>query len=606
MKYTCPQCEASYDVNDLDLAFLEKLSPIIKGERYDYLPPKLCHDCRSQRRLAVRNESKLYYRSCDLTGEKFVSLYPADSPYTVYKEEVWWSDEWNAMDYGRDMDFSRPFFEQFNELRLAVPRRGMQQDGTVENCDYTTYTSGCKNCYLMFSSGYCEDVYNSSWMVMCNSSADCYSCLSCELIYECVDCVNCYNCFFLQDCYGCQDSYFLENCRNCHHCIACKNLRSKGYHIFNQPVSKEQYEEMKEELHNGGMIEMKKKFAEWSKEVPTLYAHLLSSENCTGNMIEHASNCYNCFDVILGAQDMRHCQVCGWKGKDMMDCFGTGRESELMYEVSGALTSQRLGFSCNVQMSSDCYYCECIKHCKYCFGCIGLNHAKFCILNKQYSKEQYEELVPRLIEHMKRTGEWGENVPIVYCPFPYNETIAMEYFPLKKEEALARGFKWKDEVVRIPDVEKIVSSSKIPLTIDKVPDEILNWAIKCELTGKPYVITAQELVFYRKMRLPIPNLHPDQRHINRKNRRLPARTWNRYCFKCNCALKTPYSPETPYKIYCDECFLNEAYSGDGKEHFAGDDNHLLNQKMLHKARVSYRKLSTTARTAKKVVGNMLK
>jgi len=31
---------------------------------------------------------------------------------------------------------------------------------------------------------------------------------------------------------------------------------------------------------------------------------------------------------------------------------------------------------------------------------------KYCILNKQYSKEEYEELVPKIIEHMQKTGEW--------------------------------------------------------------------------------------------------------------------------------------------------------------------------------------------------------
>lgn len=605
MNYQCIQCGNSYSITDEDLDFLEKLSPVVGGVRYGYQPPKYCHDCRFQRRLAVRNESKLYFRLCDLTGEKFVSLYCPDSPYTVYKEDAWWSDVWEAMNYGMEIDFKRPFFEQFNELRLAVPRRGMQQDGTVENCEYTTYTSGSKNCYLMFSSGYCEDVYNSSWMVMCNTSADCYSCLSCELIYECVDCVNCYQCFYLRDCYGCQDSYFLENCRNCHHCIACKNLRSKGYHIFNKPVSKEEYKIVKEQLHNGGMPAMQKQFAEWSKAVPTLYAHVLTSENCTGNMIEHASNCHNCFDVLLGAQDMRHCHVCGWKGKDMMDCFGTGKESELMYEVSGALTSQRLGFSCNVQMSSDCLYCECIKHCKYCFGCIGINHAKFCIFNKQYTKEEYDEIVPRLIEHMKQTGEWGENIPVAYSPFCYNETIAAEYFPLTKEEVIAKGFRWKDEIINIPDVEKVVSSDKIPPVIDNVPDEILNWAIRCELTKKPYVITAQELEFYRNMRLPIPGVHPDQRHVDRKNRRLPAKLWTRTCFKCNRSLQTPYAPETPYHIYCDECFLNETYNGDDNEYTAGDSNHLLNQKMLHKANLSYKKLANVTHIVKRVIESKL-
>ncbi|MBI2463571.1 hypothetical protein HYV57_01295 [Candidatus Peregrinibacteria bacterium] len=605
MNHTCIQCGFSYSVTEEDLAFLKKLSPVINDVRYDIPPPRCCPDCRFQRRLAIRNESKLYNKRCDLTGEEFVSLYSQDSPHKAYKQDVWWSDSWNPFEYGRDIDFSRPFFEQLHELKLAVPRRGMQQGATLENCEYTTYTDYCKNCYLTFACGYCENVYNSSWLVMCNSCIDCYSCVSSELLYECADCVNCYNCFFLQDCYGCQDSYFLENCRNCHHSICCKNLRSKGYHIFNQPVSKEKYEALQKELHERGIKAMQKKFIEWSNTLPTLYAHLISSENCTGNMIEHANNCYNCFDIILGAQDLRHCQVCGWKGKDMMDCFGTGKESELMYEITGALRSQRALFSSSVQMSSDCFYCDCIKHIQYCFGCIGINHRKFCILNKQYTKEQYEELVPRLIKHMNSTGEWGENIPIAYSPFCYNETIAMEYFPLSKQEALTKGLRWKDEIIERPDVQKIIPAEKLPIKIDDIPDEILNWAIECEETKKPYFITAQELLLYRRMRLSIPKTHPDQRHLARRKRRLPSKLWKRTCDRCNRSIETPYQPGTPQRIYCEPCFLHETYHSDHKENIAGDDTHVLNQKMLNQARVSYSKFSNTARAAQKVIAAKL-
>jgi len=63
-----------------------------------------------------------------------------------------------------------------------------------------------------------------------------------------------------------------------------------------------------------------------------------------------------------------------------------------------------------------------------------LNTAKYCILNKQYTKEEYEKLMPKIIEYMEKTEEWGEFFPASLSPFGYNETIAMEYFPLTREE----------------------------------------------------------------------------------------------------------------------------------------------------------------------------
>ncbi|USN57480.1 MAG: hypothetical protein H6766_03435 [Candidatus Peribacteria bacterium] len=64
------------------------------------------------------------------------------------------------------------------------------------------------------------------------------------------------------------------------------------------------------------------------------------------------------------------------------------------------------------------------------FGCIGLRNKSYCIFNKQYTKEEYNALVPKIIEHMKQTGEWGEFFHPSLSPFGYNETVANEYYPV--------------------------------------------------------------------------------------------------------------------------------------------------------------------------------
>jgi hypothetical protein len=37
---------------------------------------------------------------------------------------------------------------------------------------------------------------------------------------------------------------------------------------------------------------------------------------------------------------------------------------------------------------------------------VGLHDKSYCILNKQYTKEEYEELVPKIIEKMMKDDEW--------------------------------------------------------------------------------------------------------------------------------------------------------------------------------------------------------
>ena len=94
---------------------------VVASKRYTIPPPTLCPDCRQQRRLTFRNERKLYKRKCDATGKDIVSNYSPDKPYTIYTQEYWWSDKWDAMSYGREFDFSRSAMEQMEELQKSVP-----------------------------------------------------------------------------------------------------------------------------------------------------------------------------------------------------------------------------------------------------------------------------------------------------------------------------------------------------------------------------------------------------------------------------------------------------------------------------------------------------
>jgi hypothetical protein len=69
---------------------------------------------------------------------------------------------------------------------------------------------------------------------------------------------------------------------------------------------------------------------------------------------------------------------------------------------------------------------------------VGLRNKEYCIFNKQYTKEAYEELVVKIIEYMKTTGERGEFFNPSYAPFGYNETIAQNDSPLLQSEATQR------------------------------------------------------------------------------------------------------------------------------------------------------------------------
>jgi len=146
---TCKQCKSNFDFTKEDEQFLQKVSPEFDGKKYQIPQPKLCPDCRQQRRLSWRNERNLYPRTCDLCKKKTLSIYREDNPFPVYCIDCWWSDKWDPKKYGRDFDFNRPFFEQFKELYDQVPRMMVQQSQN-ENSEYTANVSHLKNCSCLF------------------------------------------------------------------------------------------------------------------------------------------------------------------------------------------------------------------------------------------------------------------------------------------------------------------------------------------------------------------------------------------------------------------------------------------------------------------------
>lgn len=113
---TCQKCKKDFSIEDRDKNFYQKMK----------VPaPTFCPDCRFQRRLAFFNLTKLYKRSCDLCQKDGLSMYHPDAPYVVYCPKCWWSDQWDFEDFGRDYDFSRPFFEQYHELWKSAPMLGL-------------------------------------------------------------------------------------------------------------------------------------------------------------------------------------------------------------------------------------------------------------------------------------------------------------------------------------------------------------------------------------------------------------------------------------------------------------------------------------------------
>lgn len=474
--------------------------------------PTLCPEERARRRLQFRNERQFYPAKCHATQKPIISIYAPDSPYTVYDKTYWWSDAWDARQYGRDYDPSRSFFEQFHELLHAVPHQNVIAANN-ENSDYGNMIASCNDCYMLVEASNNERCLHCYWIQNCTDCMDCSFSSSCELGYDLDNCRDCFNLRHSWDSRNCSNSTLLRGCRGVHDSIGCVGMQNVKHCIMNQQYSPEEFKERAATLD---MTEVQR----FVEEHPQNYDNNINIENSSGTYLENVRNCHACIDAS-DAEDCRYGEHL-WRGaKNIMDASTAGRNAELEYEVLNcAIDTYDIQFSVQGCINA--------KHLRYCyecyssenlFGCVGMRKAQYCILNKQYSKEEYEALRERIINDMLARGEYGEFFPAHLSPFAYNETAAQDSYPMSQEETQARGYRWKEQTgtayeAPLVELRPITAYGDIAAA-----SELLNSILRCKETGKAYKIVSQELALLLKLHEEIPTLCPDARFQRRKARR---------------------------------------------------------------------------------------
>ena len=552
---------ASFEITEDDLAFYDKASPVLQGKTHTVPPPKLCPACRAQRRQSHFNYEFLYRRNSDKTGKSIVSSLSAEKPYTVYEQSEWWKDDWDPMEYGREFAENTSILNQIAGLQQDVPTMSLVTDCN-ENSEYVQYSGWDKNCYLCFCTDYSEDCMYTHSIYYSKNTLDCFMGNTLELCYECVYCNECYRVFHAQNCHNCSECRFVLDCQNCTDCFGCVGLRNKQYCMFNEQLEKQEYRKRLKEYktaHHSVRTTMESALGTL-KDTHACKATIgLHNEDCTGDYLFHCKDCTECYDCSE-LRDSKYCNSMRG-GNDCYDISHWGHPAELCLECGGVGEGANKLLFCNCcwPNCSDLLYCSFCISCRNCFGCVGLRNKQYCIGNKQYDKETYDALASTIITAMVQQGEWGEYFPVTASPYAYNESVAQKYYPLSKEEILKRGWSWKEPEDNIPDVTKTIAGSMVPDALEDIPDDILNWAVVCEVTRRPFKILKQELQFYRDMQLPVPRIHPDERVRIRMMKRNPRKLFERTCDTCDRELQSTYAPGRPETVFCEECYLAEVY-----------------------------------------------
>ncbi|MBI4094917.1 MAG: hypothetical protein HY435_01860 [Candidatus Liptonbacteria bacterium] len=578
----CQNCKASFVIDAQDFDFYKKI---------DVPPPTFCPACRLQRRYAWRNERLLFKTKCANCKRDIFSGYHPSNPFPVFCHDCWFSDAWNPLSYGRSYDFSKPFFLQFKELFDQVPRLNLWQLNCV-NSPYSNIIRDAKDCYLSFSMVIGEEVFYSKNIDRSHQLFDCLNVTDSEKCSWIVYGDKNYNAHYSVIVRSCLDSLFLFDCHNARNCFMSSNLRNKEFVFRNRQLTKEAYREELKKINTGSLAaldSLRGEFEEMRVKALHKYADIVKSANATGDALANVKNVRECFegydleDVSYGQRVLQL--------KDAMDVSNTGVGSELMYEyVSGGAGERNLKFSiASFGALQDCTYAGWCKSSANLFGCFGMKDGHYCILNKPYSKEEYEVLVPRIIKHMNempyegkagRVYRYGEFFPIELSPFAYNQSVAQEYRPLSKDEILKRGYNWRDPEAKSPAID--VKPKEVSDHIRESRDGILEKTIGCAHEGtcldqctSAFRVVPRELEFYRTQNFPLPRLCPNCRHYERLRMKNPWRLYDQQCMcdylayrntvthphhpegRCPNKFKTSYAPDRKEIVYCEPCYNAE-------------------------------------------------
>ena len=583
----CQNCKSEFTIEPEDFEFYEKIK---------VPPPTWCPECRLIRRFSFINMRTLYKRKCDMCGEVVVSMHAPEKKIKVYCQKCWWSDKWDGTEYGRDWDPKRPFLEQIQDLIKVTPFFALESlYPSMVNSEYVSYAAYQKNCYLTFFSDYAENVLYSDFLAHVKDTMDSYRIKECELGYSNIGMYKCYNTFYSEECDSCHDIYFCRNCFGCSNCFGCIDLRKKSYHIWNVPYSKEEYQKKLDEINFGSykvITEMKSKAREHYLKYPEKYMKGNPlNVNVTGDYIYESKNAKDAY-MVSGAEDGRYLQWLSMpKSKDCYDYTGWGNNAERLYECliagEGASNSR---FCCECWPAPfDLDYCYFTISSSHMLGCVNIRNKKYCILNKQYSKEEYEKLRTEIIKSMDenpyidqkgRVYKYGEFFPPELSVFGYNETDGMRYFPLSKGEALEKGFNWFE--TEPTKYTPTVTALNLPDSIKDVPLDIVKEIIECGECKKSFRIIKQELELLKKFGLPLPRECPNCRYQERFSHVNPPKFLHR---KCQCAgvksdngvytntglshpphkddehcpneFETSYAPDRKEIVYCEKCYQGE-------------------------------------------------
>jgi len=413
------------------------------------------------------------------------------------------------------------FFKNFAILFSSITHPWTIMYALAENADFANEVLASKNVYLsstvikdcenvLYSSNIKEwssDVLNSV-MVWNNS----------QNVYMWVGIIESSNIFYSRCIKNSSNIWFCVNCVWCSHCMMCVDMENASYCIRNKQYTKEEYIKIKTEL-----LKRKDKFYHRYKQLPITWKNIWSTR-VTWSFVCQSQDVENWLYSYWLKQVRNSIIWWGkWVNEYMADiiCWCTIGNDHIYGVVWAWAWSSHLYCSCHI-VWSHIYYCYYMENCSFCLWCVGLKNKQFCILNKQYTKEEWHQKVNKIFATMEKEWSLWFFFPAAMCPYYFNDTIAYQLDDsFTKEEVEEKWYLRRDEVVKvdIPEWIEVVNTSELG-KYEWWKDN--TWWIDHDITKKViqdktwniYRIIGMEYDFLMKHGLPLPRKHRLERLKN--------------------------------------------------------------------------------------------
>ncbi|MFH1253640.1 MAG: hypothetical protein V1664_04930 [Candidatus Uhrbacteria bacterium] len=506
----------------------------------------------------------IWWNKHALTGERLLSYIHPDNKIRPIPDKEWHTYDWGEKFFGQS-ESEKPFLPQMRELVFKIPSPSLRIFGEAKNSIGVGIVSA-EDCFMVFGGiinvkrcryDYVvkdsEEVMDSYTTRFSNESL---ALAECERLFNCVGAIQCF------DCHACS---FIFDCRNCESCFLSTNLRNKKYVFKNEQLTKEQYEEKMKAIDLGSYRVYKSLWQDfilmlgersiWPENFNT------NCENCAGESLRKCLRCCDCYssteatDCYQGLMTQAGAEQCAYFS-------GLVKVGEA-YMCSGVTNSQQVKFSCSLTQCFNLEYCTVCYNCENCFGCVGLVNKKFCILNKQYTEEDYWAEIDKIKCAMLERGEYGRFLPGDFSPagIEFSADIYFDYTPEELKYFEAASFDPCHGAV----VSEIATTETISIKPEDLPDSIddtdetkhIGQAIYDANLQRLFSIRKEDYEFYRRHHLPLPREHFISRV--KKIARMCNVTFTRHqikCAKCQAEIWVADNPTfKDHKIYCQTCYL---------------------------------------------------